>query len=144
MENKIVAKPWGYYEDLFRMKEVVFKRIVVNPDSQLSVQKHNERGEFWYIAEGKGFILYNDLTRDVHVGSSIEIPIGVTHCIVNNSDETLVIYEMQYGNCSEDDIVRFSDKYGRKNESDLGTGISGSQCNPVALCDNLKKENEDG
>tara|TARA_R110000824_G_scaffold223667_2_gene411405 strand:+ start:5200 stop:5643 length:444 start_codon:yes stop_codon:yes gene_type:complete len=141
--NKTIAKPWGYYEDLFRNEKVVFKKIVVNPCSELSLQKHHERGEFWYVVEGKGFVVYNDMTKRVETGYSIEIPVGTIHCIVNDTDERLVMYEMQFGSCSEDDIIRFKDKYGREDEADLGTGISGSQCNPIALCDNLKKENED-
>ena len=141
--SKTIAKPWGYYEDFFRSSKVVFKKIVVNPNSQLSLQTHGNRGEFWFVTEGTGFMVYNELTKVLKPGVSIEIPVGVVHCIVNNGDETLVVYEMQYGFCSEDDIVRLDDKYGRENESGLGMGVNGSQCNPVALCDNLKKENED-
>jgi mannose-6-phosphate isomerase len=144
MENKIIAKPWGYYEDFFRSNKVVFKKIVVNPNSELSLQKHEQRGEFWYVAEGRGFIVYNDLIKHIDVGYSIEIPVGAVHCIANNTNEPLVIFEMQYGVCSEDDIIRLDDKYGRVNESDLGMGVREGQCNPIALCDNLKKENKDG
>ena len=35
------------------------------------------------------------------------------HMIECISDEVLVIYEMQIGSPSEDDIVRLQDKYGR-------------------------------
>ena len=143
--NKAIAKPWGYYEDFFRSEEVVFKKIVVNPCSELSLQKHNKRSEFWYVVEGKGFIVYNDMVKRVDAGYSIEIPVGTIHCIVNDTDDLLVMYEMQFGNCSEDDIIRFKDKYGREDEADLGLGLSGEQkkCKPTVLCDNLKKENED-
>ena len=37
-EYKLVEKPWGYYVDIYRPKnkKVVFKRIIVDPDHQLS------------------------------------------------------------------------------------------------------------
>ena len=141
--NKTVAKPWGYYEDFFRSNKVVFKKIVVNPDGQLSLQTHADRGEFWFVTEGTGFMVYNESRKDLRPGDSIEIPVGVVHCLVNNGSEALIVYEMQYGICFEDDIVRLDDKYGRDNDSGLGMGVGGSQCSPIALCDNLKKENKD-
>jgi len=137
-----VVKPWGYYEDLFRMKEVVFKRIVVNPSSQLSLQTHSNRGEFWFVTSGTGFMVYNDLRKNLKPGDSIEIPIGFVHCLVNNGNEDLVVYEMQYGICSEDDIVRLDDKYDRGDESSLGMGVNGAVC-PIKICDNLPEGKND-
>ena len=140
--NKAIAKPWGYYEDIFRSTEVVFKKIVVNPDSQLSLQTHSNRGEFWFVSSGTGFMVYNDLTKDLKPGDSMEIPRGFVHCLVNNGSEDLIVYEMQYGACSEDDIVRLDDKYGRGDESSLGMGVNGAAC-PIKICDNLPKGKND-
>jgi len=140
--NKTIAKPWGYYEDFFRNEEVVFKKIVVNPDSQLSLQIHSNRGEFWFVSSGTGFMVYNDLEKDLKPGDSIEIPRGIIHCIINNGDEILTIYEMQYGVCSEDDIVRLDDKYDRGDESSLGMGVNGAVC-PIKICDNLPEGKND-
>ena len=131
-------KPWGYYTDLFRTDYVAFKQIVVNPHSQLSLQKHDQRGEFWYVAEGKGFMVYGDVEHKIKEGFTIEIQSGGVHCLANDSDEPLIVFEMQYGYCSEDDIVRLDDKYGRGDESDLGMGVNGMVC-PVKICDNLPK-----
>jgi len=33
--------------------------------------------------------------------------------MTNTGEEDMIIYEMQYGKCLEDDIVRIEDKYGR-------------------------------
>ena len=44
-----VDKPWGHYADIFRSDEVVFKKIVISPGEEISYQRHQKRGEFWYI-----------------------------------------------------------------------------------------------
>ena len=119
MTNR-VDKPWGFYEDYFRNKDVVFKKIVVLPNEKLSYQFHLKRGEFWYIYNGEGILTHSDIAgryeRHVKSGNYVIIDIEEKHMIECNSDEPLVIYEMQFGECSEDDIIRLEDKYGRIEE----------------------------
>lgn len=114
MEKHI--KPWGYYEDLHRDDKVVFKRIVIYPGHQISVQKHSLRNEFWFIYSGCGnFYLglnNNNLElSDVTAGNSLHIPKEFIHCIKNTGEKDLIIFETQYGVCAESDIVRFEDPY---------------------------------
>tara|TARA_R100000808_G_scaffold16345_1_gene36959 strand:- start:268 stop:729 length:462 start_codon:yes stop_codon:yes gene_type:complete len=132
-----VDKPWGSYTDLFRTNYLVFKQIVVNPHSRLSLQRHDERGEFWFVVKGKGYLVYGDVEHRISEGSHIEIPVGMVHCLINDSDKILIVYEMQFGVCSEDDIVRLDDEYGRTNDSSLGTGC------PRKICDVLPKGKND-
>jgi len=109
-----VNKPWGSYQDIFRSKEVVFKVITVDPGEEISYQTHEKRGEFWYIHSGVGRMILNGEDFRVSPGCDIIIDPEMDHQIVNNSDDTpIVIYEMQYGECDENDIVRLSDKYNR-------------------------------
>ena len=49
----------------------------------------------------------------VKAGSTVNILPKEIHRITNNGSKHLVIYEMQYGQCSEDDIERLEDDYGR-------------------------------
>jgi mannose-6-phosphate isomerase len=109
----VTKKPWGYYEDLFRSKEVVFKKIVVTPNEEISYQQHHKRCEFWYVTEGVGLLKYNKTNWKVSPGFTVEIKKNDIHQIINTGDNDLVIFEMQYGICLEDDIVRIEDKYGR-------------------------------
>ena len=110
----VIKKPWGGYTDIFRSKEVVFKKIVVSPGEEISYQQHQKRGEFWYVIEGEGLLRWNNINKwKVRPGFTIEIRKNDSHQITNTGENDLVIFEMQYGICLEDDIVRIEDKYGR-------------------------------
>ena len=112
IENK-VNKPWGYYVDYFRNESVAFKKIVVAPNEKLSYQYHSDRDEFWYVVSGTGILIVNDDETYVGEGSSVLIKKEEKHTVKCVAPKRLVIYEMQVGRPSEDDIVRLEDKYGR-------------------------------
>ena len=106
-------RPWGYYEDISRMDDTVYKEIVVNPGARLSLQYHNERNEFWYIAEGVGIVTIGDDDINVSKGDHVFIGKTIPHRVKNIGEGLLRIREMQCGICREDDIVRIEDDYGR-------------------------------
>ena len=108
-----VIKPWGYYRDIDRTTETVFKEIVVLSGKQLSLQYHNERDEFWYIADGVGIVTVGDDAINVSKGDHVFIGKTIPHRVKNIGVGLLRIREMQCGNCREDDIVRIEDDYGR-------------------------------
>jgi mannose-6-phosphate isomerase-like protein (cupin superfamily) len=108
-----VEKPWGYYKDVVRKNNVVFKEIVVFEDQELSYQSHEKREEFWFISKGVGSLTLEGISFDVAQGSSFVINKKIKHKIKNCGAGNLHIYEMQCGVCDENDIVRYSDKYGR-------------------------------
>lgn len=110
-------KPWGYYKDIFRTDNVVFKIIVVEPDEELSYQSHNKRAEFWFISEGAGLLTIEGIETEVNTGDNITIEKKLKHKIKNTGIDNLCIYEMQCGVCDENDIVRYEDKYGRSKTS---------------------------
>lgn len=106
-------RPWGTYEVLLNTENCKVKRIIVNPNEQLSVQYHNKRSELWKIISGKGQILIGNDWIEAKPGVMVEIPQGAIHS-VKAIDESLVFIEIQTGTYfGEDDIVRLSDKYNR-------------------------------
>ena len=111
--NTLVSKPWGQYTDIYRSSSVVFKQIEISPGEEISYQYHNLRDELWYISAGMGTLILNDEQLMAHAGDSFYIKKHVAHQIINTGNFTLSFFEMQCGNCSEDDIVRISDKYER-------------------------------
>ena len=138
-----VDKPWGYYEDFYRGDEVVFKRIVVDPDENISYQVHKERDEFWYIAEGSAALIIKNEVADVI--NAEERSYGMNgfyikrmwpHGIKNVGTKPLVIYEMQFGKPDEDDIVRLKDKYGRADK------VEETELENVTIVDNTKETND--
>lgn len=110
----MVKKPWGYYEDIFRSKTTVIKKITVFPGHSLSYQKHLRRTEFWSVESGHGAIVLNDVVTDLQPGSHAFVPKLANHRLVNVGTEPLVVYEIQSGECDEEDIIRLSDEYGRQ------------------------------
>lgn len=110
---KSEIRPWGRYEDYFRNGQVVFKIIYVAPQQRLSLQLHRSRSEVWIHISGEGYALVDDQKIELHSGNRIIIETEQTHRLVNTGSEELVVAEMQHGLCSESDIIRFSDDYGR-------------------------------
>ena len=108
-----VDKPWGEYIDIFRSDEVVFKKIVISPGEEISYQQHHKRSEFWYVTEGEGIFRYNNTNWKARPGFTVEGHKNDAHQMTKIGDSDLVIFEMQFGECSEDDIKRLEDRYDR-------------------------------
>lgn len=113
MKNKPVLKPWGVYTDMYRSMDVVFKEILIDPGCRLSLQTHQQRDEYWIVRDGQGQAHINGDKINLYKGKHVHVNRGETHRIVNNSTGLLSILEVQIGQCSEDDIVRHADDYGR-------------------------------
>lgn len=115
LEHEIYNRPWGYYKSTILTSHAQGKVITVFPKSELSLQKHKKREEHWVIIKGKGKVVLGESLIDVYPGKYIYIPKGCKHQIINDSDENIIFSEVQLGEYfGEDDIIRYSDKYGRK------------------------------
>jgi len=111
MQNK-VEKPWGWYKDLERHHNLVIKKLHVNPGQKISLQKHFERDEFWYVLSGIGKVQIDNVHRLASEGETFSIGRGQTHRLEAHADG-ITILEVQRGKCSEDDIIRLEDDYDR-------------------------------
>ena len=110
-------RPWGYFISIEKCSNWQIKKIVVNPLSSLSLQKHMHRSEHWIILEGSALIEISESKTILSKNQSTYIPIGAKHRLSNPKDYPLTLIEVQSGNyLGEDDIVRFDDIYGRSND----------------------------
>ena len=108
------ARPWGYYKVLHQVgAEVKLKELTVEPGKSLSMQKHKQRAEFWFVSEGEATVYtLNRKTDSELVGKFTQfdhtwIANNEWHQLVNETSEPLRIIEIQYGSdCSEEDIER--------------------------------------
>lgn len=108
------GRAWGYYRVLHEVgTRTKLKELTVNPGTCLSMQKHEQRAEFWFVAEGEATVYTLDQSSDHdHIGTFQEhqyIFIGLNqwHMLCNESDKPLRLIEIQYGdNCVEEDITR--------------------------------------
>jgi cytidyltransferase-like protein len=108
------ARQWGYYKVLHQVgKEVKLKELTVEPGKSLSMQKHKQRAEFWFVSEGEATVYtLNRKTDSELVGKFTQfdhtwIANNEWHQLVNETSKPLRIIEIQYGSeCSEEDIER--------------------------------------
>ena len=120
----IVEKPWGSYIDYYRAEDCVFKQMIIKAGQSMSYQVHKERNEVWVVSNGTASIktsvygddsaLTNYMMSELEEGEFILIQNESAHQIANNGDDDLIIYEMQFGNCSEEDIIRLHDPHNRQ------------------------------
>lgn len=110
-----VIRPWGTYEVIKESANFKIKKIVVLPNSSLSLQSHKFRSEHWIVTSGVATVRNGTKTTLLHVGESTFIPCGEQHRLSNDTDEKVIIIEIQIGSyLGEDDIIRYEDNYGRK------------------------------
>lgn len=113
--EEIVERPWGTYQTIVRGDNYQVKRIVVYPNSQLSLQSHNHRSEHWVIVEGEGTVTLGNKEIKLKKDGVVYIPVKEKHRMSNFTNENVVFIEVQNGDyLGEDDIVRYEDIYGRK------------------------------
>lgn len=112
--HRTVTRPWGTYTVLEEGKRFKIKRIVVRPQASLSLQMHHHRSEHWIVVSGMARVTNGENEFMLDTNESTFIKPGHTHRLVNPGVIDLVMIEVQSGEyLGEDDIVRFTDVYGR-------------------------------
>lgn len=112
--HRTAVRPWGTYTVLGEGPGFKIKRVVVKPGQSLSLQMHHHRSEHWVVVSGTANITVGETTTLMSQNESTYIPIGYKHRLENPGIIDLVLIEVQCGSyLGEDDIVRFTDSYGR-------------------------------
>ncbi|MDR5899065.1 mannose-1-phosphate guanylyltransferase/mannose-6-phosphate isomerase [Halomonas vilamensis] len=118
-----VYRPWGYYQTMVLSDSFQVKEIVVKPGAKLSLQMHHHRAEHWVVVQGTAKVTQGKGHGDTEQLSSFllsedestYIPLGTVHRLENPGVISLKLIEVQTGSyLGEDDIMRYSDDYGRK------------------------------
>ena len=108
-------RPWGYYRVIHNVGEQTkVKELTVNPGHRLSMQKHQQRAEHWFVAEGTATVLtIDEKSTDVDIKGVynkheyVHISKTEWHQLCNDTNEPLKMIEIQYGEtCVEEDIER--------------------------------------
>ncbi len=116
--HRKVYRPWGSYETMDNEQRFHVKRITVKPGGKLSLQKHFHRAEHWTVVSGTAIITRGEEEVMLKEDESTYIPLGTLHRLENPGKIPLELIEVQSGSyLGEDDIVRFDDVYGRKEEN---------------------------
>jgi mannose-6-phosphate isomerase len=113
-EPRFERRPWGTFTVLDDGANCKVKRLTVDPGERLSYQSHGRRREHWVIVSGTARVTLDGVDVDLGPGEAIDIPLGGAHRMTNPGADELVFVEVQLGDYfGEDDIVRYSDDYGR-------------------------------
>ena len=114
--NDTIFRPWGHYTSIAQGKTWQVKRLEIKSHASLSLQLHKFRSEHWIVVSGTAKVEIDTKISYINVNESIYVPLGAKHRLSNPEDSPLILIEIQNGTyLGEDDIVRFDDKYGRKN-----------------------------
>lgn len=112
-----VYRPWGNYETIDISHRYQVKRITVKPGAKLSLQKHHHRAEHWTVVSGTAIVTRGEEEIMLKEDESTYIPLGYMHRLENPGKIPLELIEVQSGSyLGEDDIVRYDDVYGRKED----------------------------
>jgi cytidyltransferase-like protein len=107
-------RPWGYYRVLHEPnKKVKLKELTVDPGKTLSMQRHEDRGELWFVSEGEATLYTINRSSDAELhgqypqNQMIVINRREWHQLANEGTVPLRVIEIQYGDrCDETDIER--------------------------------------
>ena len=108
-------RAWGYYRVLHEVgSHTKLKELTVAPKTCLSMQRHDKRAEFWFVAEGEATVYTvdphstdRDLLASPAKHQSTWIKLNEWHQLCNETDGPLKLIEIQYGEeCVEEDIER--------------------------------------
>ena len=114
VQHRKVARPWGTYDSVDLGERHQVKRITVRPGAKLSLQMHSHRAEHWIVDKGAALVTKGEEEILLTENQSTYIPPGVKHRLANPGKTDLELIEVQSGSyLGEDDIIRFTDNYGR-------------------------------
>ena len=108
-------RPWGYYRVIHEIgAHTKVKELTVDPGQRLSMQRHRERAEHWFVSEGTATVYtIDERTTDAELQGVygphqyVHINNYAWHQLCNEGTEPLKVVEIQYGtNCVEADIER--------------------------------------
>lgn len=98
---------WGFHYLIKQTPEKLLKKLYIRPYEHTSYHKHRHRCESWFILSGRAFIIKAHQSFTLKTGDSSYIHAGIWHQIWNQTEEWLVLMELQTGKIlSEQDVIR--------------------------------------
>lgn len=106
-KNPKAERPWGHWRVLYDIPGCKVKELVVEPGQKLSMQRHKDRAERWFVAEGTATVYWEYGRAQITKHNTETIQEFEWHQLANETDAPLHIVEIQYGaRCDESDIQR--------------------------------------
>ncbi|HVW82639.1 MAG TPA: phosphomannose isomerase type II C-terminal cupin domain [Candidatus Paceibacterota bacterium] len=105
-------RPWGSFDRFTLNEPSTVKLLTLKPGEEISLQKHQKRGEFWRVVRGSGTATIGGRMLLAGEGSEFSIAPGVEHRL-KAGPEGLGWLEIALGKFSENDEARLADDYQR-------------------------------
>lgn len=107
-------RKWGSFFNLFQTKNIKVKELIVNPNKEISFQRHFKRNEIWLVSEGACYVRYakknnTDDIKKIKLNKFDHYLVAAEewHQIINPFKKPVHLIEIQYGDaCKEEDIER--------------------------------------
>jgi mannose-6-phosphate isomerase-like protein (cupin superfamily) len=114
--NLVVRKPWGFEFVCSEFPNISILILHIKNGEETSMHVHTEKDTPMILAQGKLKVKTLDNEYNVNVGEIIIINRKIYHQLCSYSDDTILI-EFEMFNPNKNDLIRYKDKYGRKNLS---------------------------
>ena len=112
-EVKLVERPWGSFKQFANNEPCTVSLMTVLPGQRLSLQSHTGRAELWIVIDNGAVVQVGDSIKTYSAGDEIWIPANERHRLSCNSDSTVRVLEVAFGNWQQEDIKRYDDDYQR-------------------------------
>jgi len=100
---------WGSFKTLYTDgHKIKVKELTLEPGKSISLQKHQQRNEFWVIVSGIAKVQIDDAELVLNAQDYVHITPNTLHKLTNIGNDNLKVLEVQHGiKCDESDIERF-------------------------------------
>lgn len=88
-------KSWGSFRVLDVADESLTIKVTLNPGHRMNYHSHKHRDEVWVVSSGTGYVIVDDISRDVRPGEVIIMTADLRHSVVAKTKLQLV--EVQLG-----------------------------------------------
>lgn len=113
MKKYLEERPWGRFERFTLNELSTVKILTVKAGGSLSLQRHQNRDEFWRILSGSGTVTLGTIELPAVADKEFHIPKGTLHKMIASDTREIKFLEIAVGEFDENDEVRIEDKYGR-------------------------------
>ena len=105
---RFAEKSWGTYTVIDSDNHSLTIKVILTAGARMRYHSHERRNEVWTITQGKGRVILDGEVKNVSAGNVIEIPAGMKHTVIADTD--LKIIEVQLGeDISVEDKVLWED-----------------------------------
>lgn len=111
---KIIERPWGKYKEYARNEPCTVWVVEMKPGETGSLQTHENFDELWVMLTDGATVQVGNEVFKASKGDEFFIHARTKHRLSNFGDNQISMFEVAYGKVSDDDKIRYEDKYDRK------------------------------